>query len=107
EVSDNLVRVIALDTLIVVSGKECTAVCLPELVLDRCDAGRFVGFLLSNTSNNVKPCDHRPETVLFTDVVASCTKTLLTTDRHLVRVEEGAEEFPARGYLVAVQTLSF
>lgn len=61
---------------------------------------------LTNASNDVEPCNDSPQTVLLTDVVAAGTETLLTADAQLVVVEQSAEELPAGGNLVAVQTLS-
>jgi hypothetical protein len=54
---------------------------------------------------NVKPGNNGPESVLLTNVVAAGSEALLTANVHLVRVEETAEELPAGGYLIALNTL--
>lgn len=59
----------------------------------------------AETGNDVKPGDDGPQAVLLADMVAPGAEALLSADRQLVRVKQGAEELPARGHLVAVEAL--
>ena len=105
QVGNKLVGALAVNVLVVVPGEEGTAVGLPEFVLDRGDAGRLARVALGNTSNNVEPGHNGPHAVLLPDVVATCSEALFTTNGHLLVVEQVAEELPARGHFVALQTL--
>lgn len=102
---DDLVGTVAVDILIIIAREEGTAVGLPEIVLDRGNAGSLAGLLLGHTGNDVQPGNDGPETVLLTDMVAASTEALFTADGDLLVIEEVAEELPARGHLVALQTL--
>lgn len=103
--TDDLVSTLAIDVLVVVASEEGAAVSLPELVLDRGNAGGLAGLLLGDTSNDVQPSDNSPQTVLLADVVATSAEALLATDGHLLLIEEVAEELPTGGDLVALKAL--
>lgn len=98
-VSGHLLSTLGLTALVVVTSEESATVDLPEVLLDRLDAGGLA-LLLTNTSNDVEPCDNGPKTILLTDVVGTSTERLLTTDVHLVGIEQTTEELPASGDLV-------
>jgi hypothetical protein len=103
-VSGHLLGTLGLTALVVVTGEESATVNLPEVLLDGLDAGGLA-LLLTDTGNDVEPCDNGPETILLADVVGTSTERLLTTDVHLVGIEQTAEELPASGDLVALETL--
>lgn len=105
EDTNDLVGTLAVDILVVVTGEEGTTVLGPEVLLDLLDGRSDARVLLADTSNDVQPGDDGPETILLTNVVASSAERLLTTDGKLISIEEGAEELPAGGDLVAVQAL--
>jgi SHS2 domain-containing protein len=103
-VACNLIGAVGLTALVVVAREEGASVRLPEILLYGGDAGCGAG-LLSNTREDVEPCDNRPKSVLLTDVVAAGSEALLTADIHLIRIEKTAEELPASGHLIALDTL--
>lgn len=105
ELANNLVSTLRVDVFVVVAGEEGTAVLGPEILLDLLNGGGDIGVLDTEGGDNVQPGNNSPETVLLADVVGSGTKTLLTTDGKLLGVEQGAEELPAGGNLVAVEAL--
>lgn len=105
QVGNQLVGSVAVHILVVVAREERAAVRLPELVLDRGNAGGLVGLLLGDTGDDVQPGDNGPDTVLLTDVIAASSETLLTADGDLLVIKEVAEELPAGGDLIALQTL--
>lgn len=104
DMRDHLGGGLALAALVVVAGEEGAAIGVPEVLLNALDAGGGTG-LLANTSDDVEPGDDGPETVLLADVVRAGAERLLTADAHLVGVEETAEELPASGDLVRLDTL--
>lgn len=74
-------------------------------MLDGGNAGSLLGLLLGDTGNDVQPGNNSPDTILLTNVVATGSETLLTTDGDLLVVEQVAEELPASGNLVALEAL--
>lgn len=105
QLTNNLVGAIRVDILIVVTGEEGTSILGPELLLDLLDRGSDIGVLDTDTGNDVEPSNDSPQAILLTDVVTTSSKTLLTADRKLLGVKEGAEELPAGRHLVAVEAL--
>lgn len=105
QVGNQLASSLTVDILVVESGEEGAAIGLPEVILDGSNARGLAGLLLSNARNDVQPRNNGPDTILLTDVVASGTETLLTTDGDLLVVEQGTEELPSGGDLVALESL--
>src|SRR5439155_23972901 len=58
-------------------------------------------------SKNIQPEEHRPDTVLLSNVIPAGSETLLTAKRRHIRVHEIAEELPAGRRFVAFQTELF
>lgn len=105
ELTNNLVRSLRVNILIVVASEECSPVLSPEILLNLLDGRSDIGVLDTKSSNDVQPGDNGPEAVLLANVVATSTKTLLAADGELLGVEESTEELPAGGDLVYVKTL--
>jgi len=72
-VGGHLLGTLGLTALVIVTGEESATVDLPEVLLDRLDAGSLT-LLLTNTSNDVEPGNNSPETILLTDVVGTSTE---------------------------------
>ena len=53
---------------------------------------------------DLQPEKHRPEAIFFADVVAARAETFLTAKGDAPRIEQVAEEFPARWRFEAGQT---
>src|ERR1700712_388644 len=104
QVCNHFVGTLGVAAFVIIAREECAAVDFPEVHLN--GANRWRGFgLLSNSSDDVEPSNHCPETVLFTDVVATGTETLLSADIHLISIKESTEELPSSGDFIALKTL--
>ena len=106
EIGDDFIRALAVHAFVIVTREEGAAVGLPEFVLDGCDARCFlVGFVLGYAGDDVQPGDDGPQAIFLADVVAPCTERFFAADTHFLGVHEGAEEFPAGGDFVILETL--
>ena len=95
--------------LVVVPREEGPAVRFPEIHLNARYAWRNLPrrVLCRHPGDDVEPSDdaQRPSfSRMWSDPVP---KDSFTADVHLARVEEAAEEFPARRHFVALETLFF
>ena len=105
QVGNQFVGPVALNTLVIVSREKRAAVDLPELVLNRRDAGGLAALCLGHAGNNVQPGNNGPDAVLLANMVASRAETLLAANGHLLVVKQVAEELPAGWDFVVLQTL--
>lgn len=99
----HFVRAGRVAAFVVVAGEEGATVGFPKVHLDALDAG-CGACLLADCGDDVHPGGDGPEAVLLAHVVASRAEGFLAADVHVVGVEEAAEELPAGGHFVALET---
>lgn len=105
EEGDDFFGAVAGDAFVVVAGEEGAAVYLPEILLDGGDAGGFIVVgcsILGDAGDDVQPGDDGPEAIFLADVVAPRAEGFFAADAHLLRVHEGAKEFPACRHFVGL-----
>ena len=113
EFVDKLMGGSGLDFLIIVTGEEGTTVDLVVSQENIIDADEFVGRCLVSSGKNVEPSwrqtsasleedrriaqrtDHRPYTILLTDVVRTCTERFLAANGESTSIHQVSEELPA------------
>ena len=66
--------------------------------------GHDFGHALPTCRDDIEPHQHRPKPVLFADVIGAGAEAFLATEAHPARIHQVAEELPAGGRLVAVET---